>query len=389
MTIIILTNILTPYRKYFYEELYKECEKKNIDFHVILMADTEKGRPWKYDDFKTNYTELLASKTIKIANIEIHLNKGLKKIYKKLLPDVVICGGSYLYPAVWQTIKLSKKMNFKIIEWSESHLNEERTYGNLKLWLRTIIRKNVISKFNTFWCAGEFAQNFVAKYAHPDSKFIFTPNLINYELFLNLQKITEKEKNKIRKKYNIDLRKRVFITPARLINVKGIIEFLNLYKRCDISKCTYIIAGDGELKEKITNYIKDNNLDVRLVGQKSETEMIELYSISKGFILPSLSDANPLSCIEACWCKLPLLVSVHVGNHPEIIKEGKNGYVFDYLDLDKNIKIINKYLNNSEDWYNNAKEISYKIAKDVYNSKVAVPRIVNETLNIIESCDKK
>ena len=40
-------------------------------------------------------------------------------------------------------------------------------------------------------------------------------------------------------------------------------------------------------------------------------------------ILPSLSDPNPLSCIEACWSANPLIVSEHVGNNPEIITEGR------------------------------------------------------------------
>lgn len=388
MTIVILTNILTPYRKYFYEEIYKECKSKNINFYVVLMASTEEGRPWIYESFKTNYTELLPFKTIKIANIEIHLNRGLKKLYERIQPTVVICGGSYLYPSVWQTIKLSKKMGFKIVEWSESHLNEERNYGHLKMRLRNLIRKKIISKFDTFWCAGKFAQEFVSKYAFPHSKYIFTPNLIDYKLFLNSQKYSEMDKIEIRKKYDIDLNKKVFFTPARLIHVKGILEFLEIYKKCKINKCTYVIAGDGELKEEIVNYIKDNNLDVKLVGQKSEMEMIELYSISTGFILPSLSDPNPLSCIEACWCKLPLLVSTHVGNYPEIIQVGKNGYVFDYNDSNKNLETINTYLNHSDEWYANAGEISFQIANKIYNSKTVVPRVISETLINVESCDK-
>lgn len=383
MNLVILTNIMTPYRKFFYDELNKECKKNNIEFHVVFMADTEKGRHWKYDDLKTDYSILLPHKTLQIGNIEIHINKGIKKLYKKIKPSIVICGGSYLYPAVWRTIALSKKLGFKIIEWNETHLNESRNYNNLKLKIREFLRKKIISKFHIFWCAGDFAKKFVEKYAQKDSKYIFVPNLINVNRFSEIEKYSKENIEKIREEMNIPNENRVYITPARLIPVKGLLEFLELYKDCEIQSATYLIAGDGELKEEISEYVSKNNLDVRLLGNKSEKEIIKLYAISDGFILPSKSDANPLTCIEACWCKLPILVSTHVGNYPEIVKEGENGSVFSYQNEREAKEKINQFLNNSNEWYNNAKVISYDIANKIYEPNNTVKRVIKETLDIV------
>lgn len=385
MNIIILTNILTPYRKYFYDEFYQECKKRNFNFKVLVMAKSEPERHWNYDDFKTDYTILLKSKTLNFGDVFIHVNKGLKEILKKLQPDVVICGGSYLYPAVWRTIKLSKKYGFKVFEWSESHLNEARNYSSFKLKIREIIRKKIIKNFEAFWVAGEFSREFVSVYANKNAKYIFVPNLIDNKRFDSITKISNREKQHIKINNNIDLKKRIFITPARLSPVKGLLEFLELYKNCNVDNCQYIIVGDGKLKEDLQDYIIKNKLDVKLLGYKQEKEILKLYSVSNGFILPSMSDPNPLTCIEACWCGLPLLVSNHVGNYPEVIQKNKNGFVFDYDNKNEATEIINNFLNKSDEWFINSKKISKKIAGDIYNAEKVIPRILNETINIIEN----
>lgn len=384
MSLVILTNIMTPYRKFFYDELNKECKKNNIDFYVVLMADTEQGRHWNYEKLKTDYSILLPHKTLKIGKIEIHINKKIKNVYKKIKPSIVICGGSYLYPAIWRTISLSKKMNFRIVQWNESHLNESRNYGYLKLKIRDFLRKKVISKFHTFWCAGSFAKKFVEKYAPENSEYIFVPNLIDVNKFSLTEQYSKQTLQNIKENLDIPSENRVYITPARLTPVKGIVEFLELYKDCEIQKTTYLIVGDGELKDEISDFIDKNNIDVRLLGYKSEEEVIELYAISDGFILPSKSDPNPLTCIEACWCRLPLLVSTHVGNYPEIVKNGENGFVFDYKKTKETKEKINQFLKASNDWYDNAKEISYNVAKNIYNPNTAVKRIIKETLDKIK-----
>ena len=38
---VLLTNILTPYRRYFYDLLNEEFRKNSIGFHVLLMAEGE------------------------------------------------------------------------------------------------------------------------------------------------------------------------------------------------------------------------------------------------------------------------------------------------------------------------------------------------------------
>jgi len=144
MRIVLLTNILTPYRIFFFDRLEGECRKRKIQFTVIVMAETEPGRDWEYSQYQRNYTVLLKGKSIVVQNIILHFNTGLKKIYQEIKPNIVVCAGSYLYPSLWETLRLKRKFHYKVLYWSESHLNERRNYSRLKYHVREQIRKRVM-----------------------------------------------------------------------------------------------------------------------------------------------------------------------------------------------------------------------------------------------------
>jgi len=141
MKIAIYTNILTPYRIFFYDALYKEFKANGDEFHVILMADTEPDRNWNYDDFRKEYTILLNSRTIAHGNSYIHFNNNLIATLENLELDLIVCGGSYLCPGVLQVILWKKRFGYKTYFWSESHLNEKRDYGWMKIKVREFLRR--------------------------------------------------------------------------------------------------------------------------------------------------------------------------------------------------------------------------------------------------------
>lgn len=378
MNIAIYTNILTPYRKFFYDSLYKECKKNGDNFNVLLMAETEPNRKWKYNDLKTEYTILLQNKTFVRDEIYIHFNKNLRQVLEELKLDILICAGSYLCPGIWWALNLEKKLGYKTYFWSESHLNEEKNYSSLKVKIRDFIRKIIYRKFDGFWYAGELSKKFIERYSKIGADMYFMPNLIEESKYETTSYLSKTEKNRLRSFYKIEKDKIVFICPARLSKVKGIDKFLSIFARSyEKNKVIILIAGEGELKEDIECQIKKLDIDVRLLGFQNQKSIIELYGISDVFLLPSLSDPNPLTCIEALWSGLPLLISEHCGNYPEVVKQGENGYVFSYKDEAKILEYLNLLINSDENWKINASNISKKIAKEKYLSKLVVENLIN------------
>ena len=87
-----------------------------------------------------------------------------------------------------------------------------------------------------------------------------------------------------------------------------------------------------------------------------------------------------MTCIEALWSGLPLLVSKHVGNYPEVIDIGKNGYVFDYDNPTAAVDIIDRLLHSTDIWRQEAREHSLRIASRYYDPEKIVKRLIDDMI---------
>ena len=258
MRVVLLTNILNPFRIFFYDKLRDEYAHHNVDFRVLVMVPNEPGRTWQYDDFRRDYTTLMKGGLKKVSGIDVIINPGIGRVIKKMNPDVMVCAGSYMLPSVWAAIGLKKKYNYKVLYWSESHLNEKRSYGSLKLAVRSFFRNTVISRFDGFWYAGKMSKEFIDTYASEDSYYVFVPNLIDERAYYIASKYSEEQKKVIRKSYNVADDNVMFLTPARLSKEKGILEFLDIMNDVPSkNKVTIVMPGQGELKEEIEKKIEE------------------------------------------------------------------------------------------------------------------------------------
>lgn len=376
--IVLLTNILTPYRKAFYDGLYAECLAQGIEFCILVMSETESERRWKYEEYSGKYTQLLKKKVYLGKTDSLYSNPDLIDKLEELNPDYLILSGSYTLLPVWKALKWGKKHNCELYFWSESHLNESRKFHKLTYLIREVIRKKFYKQFSGFWYPGEKAKQLIDKYARSDIKYIQVPNLIDNTSFSTQFESINISKQAMRSKYGINVEKLVFFSAIRLTEVKGMIPFLEALPQNDsLEKLQIVIAGEGELEQEIREYSIQKGIDVKLLGYKNEEEIIELLYAADWFLLPSLSDPNPLTCIEALWCKKPLFVSEHVGNYPEVVKEGINGFVFSY---GNEKELHNKYemaCSKDEDWYKNAAAESEKIAKEKFDVQTNCRRIIN------------
>lgn len=378
MRIAVYTNILTPYRVHFFDLMDRECKERGCGFRVYCMAETEPERNWIYEAYQRTYTRLLPGKTINFKDFCIHLNRGIKKSIEEYRPDVIVMASGYFSPTNLRLLRLRKRYAFKTLFWSESHLNEERKYSGAKIFVREKLRERIYPQFTGFLYAGKLSLQFIKKYAGDCPHLFFLPNLINQGVFDYRKNGYQKERERIAEKYQIDGSKFNFICPARLSPVKGILEFLDLAGDSTVrDRFSVVIAGDGNLRDAIGKRAREKGVHVQLLGYKNEAEMVELYSVSDCFLMPSLSDSNPLTCIEALWSAKPLLVSNHVGNYPEVIRENQNGFVFDYNRREEALNKIETLVNASDEWLRNASAISYQIANNCYDSAKTVSNLID------------
>lgn len=374
--VVLLTNILTPYRRYFYDLLKEEFQNNGISFHVLLMAAGEPNRPWNYEDLKTDYTILLKGHTITLKKYYryVQFNTGLAKVLDSLRPDLLVCGGSYLSRTVQNAASYCHKHSIPVWFWNESTL-QEQTNSSLVSAVLERIRRHTLSQYDGFWTAGRLAGEFVHHYTNQNVPLIRVPNLIDPKLYA--ETYTAEEISDLREKYGLGKDSLILFTPARLSEDKGLLQFLELLKQCAPARLEWVIAGEGPLREKLEEAGKKIPFTLNLLGSKKAEEVAELYHAADLFALPSLGDPNPLSVIEASWSGLPLIVSGHVGNGPELVHED-NGMIFSYRNQEAACQRISALFNLPESDLRKMGNCSRAYAESQYDPEKETARIVQE-----------
>ncbi len=379
MKIALLTNILTPYRCSFFDKLHEQLKQKNGDFRVFVMTESLPLRPWTYQDLSRDYTELLKGYKFSLGKNEYLYNHSVATRIRAFEPDVIIVAGSWTYPTTWW-LMLSQKLKriCPVYFWTESHnhtgINNKSKKNGLIKWIKQLVLK----QFDGFCVPGKFAQeNIKEQITVDDRQFIHLPNLVDNQYYSQTLKM-RKNKMDLRKQHGLASDSFVFFTPARMVEVKGQISFFsNVLNAVKNRNVTFILAGEGPDKGRIETIAKQNNLDVRINSYQNQEQIREWLAMADAFLLPSLSDPNPLSNIEAAWAGLPLCISCYVGNGPELVEDKKNGVVFDTLDAVNVSEKIRFILEQDDIWLVMAGNLSHQKAEYYFE-------VTNETGKFIE-----
>ena len=136
-----------------------------------------------------------------------------------------------------------------------------------------------------------------------------------------------------------------YLSVGRLTKQKNFIFLCKSFKKIieNDKNIKLIIAGEGEEKEKISNYLKKNNLDnnILLLGQVEN--IYPLFQNSKGFILSSLWEDPGFVLVEAGICRTPVLSCDAWPGPIEIIKNEINGIIFKNNDENSFIEKFNYF----------------------------------------------
>lgn len=113
---------------------------------------------------------------------------------------------------------------------------------------------------------------------------------------------------------------------------KGVMNFVQsipLLLEYD-NNLNFILIGDGELNEKITDYLRKNSLTnkVRLTGWVEHDELPDYLNNSKLVVIPSYTEGLPNLMLESMACGTPVLATP-VGAIPDIIINKKTGFILE------------------------------------------------------------
>ncbi len=157
---------------------------------------------------------------------------------------------------------------------------------------------------------------------------------------INLDFFKPIEKKKAKKKLGIDA-EQVFLVLGRLGFEKNIDLVLQAFKNVNAK---LIIAGKGPAEQKLKNISKKLGLQkkVSFEGYVSEKLKPLYYSAADAFVIASTSETQAVVVAEAMACGTPV-VGANSLAIPEIVTDGKNGFLFEPGDIEKLSEILQSY----------------------------------------------
>lgn len=312
LRILYLTNIPSPYRIDFFNEIGKSCE---LTVLFERRTSSERDLAWHKNNF--NNFEAIFLKGINI-NKNNALCIGVIKFLRKELYDIIIVGG-YSTPTGMLAIEILRKRKIPFI------LNTDGGMIKKDHWLKHYIKKHYIS-CATYWLStGKQTTEYLLEYgAKGNTIFVYPFTSVLAEDVL--EKPTHRNiKNQLKEKLNITEEK-VILSVGQFVYRKG---FDLLLKACeDLPKNIgiYIVGG-----EPIQEYLELKNklflTNVHFVGYKSKIELTEYYMASDLFVLPTREDIWGLVINEAMAHGLPVITTNKCVAGQELVIENENGFI--------------------------------------------------------------
>lgn len=129
-------------------------------------------------------------------------------------------------------------------------------------------------------------------------------------------------------KHRIPLKEKYFLFLGRLSQEKGIITLMNAFKNRPQNKLK--IVGDGPLRNQLEAYKEQHGVtNIEFLGYKSGQELMDLKKNAYFVVVPSeWYENNPMAIIES-YCEGVPAIGSRIGGIPEIINDGKTGYIFE------------------------------------------------------------
>ncbi|MFZ5994980.1 MAG: glycosyltransferase family 4 protein [Thermodesulfobacteriota bacterium] len=279
------------------------------------------------------------------SGIRIVYQPGLLAEIKKTRPDILIGDGFFQWTTFALLYKLSKSI--PLVLCYERTFHTERNAQ----WFRTAYRRIVLRFVDAMSCNGRLSSEYTQWLGMPVAR-ITTGHMVadTVTLARKAKSVSLKEQEDLRKAWGSP--ELVFLTVGRLIRLKGFSELLEAWRHVagDLpGACALVIIGSGPEEIALSRQATELNLkSVHFPGAIDYDEIAPYYAAADVFVMPTLEDNWSLVVPEAMACGLPVLCSKYNGCHPELIRSGENGWVFDPLNEQDMFETLRKCIENKD-----------------------------------------
>lgn len=324
LKVLFLTNIPSPYRVDFFNELGKFCDL-TVTFEG--RTATDRNKKWKSDTFKEFKGYFL--KGIRTGSDHFLCLEIIKVLKEKW--DAIIVG-------VYSTPTSMLAIEYMRLHHINFYLNSDGGFVKQDNKIKYMIKKHFISSAQYWLSSSDVTTNYLVHYGAIREKcFKYPFTSIKQEDIDEALSVDSKGKDYLRNKLDIE-EKYVVLSVGRFSYEqeygKGNDTLLRCAEELDKNIGIYIV-GD-EPTEAFVRWKEDRHLkNIHYVGFKTKQELMDYYAAADIFVLMTKADVRGLVINEAMMFGLPIITTDMCIAGGELVTNDVNGFIIPVGDNNK------------------------------------------------------
>lgn len=349
------------------DALLKEILARERNFKITVLTFGEKNGDYPYKVVKVSKkiikilrnlyylfrTVILGLKNDIIYSWDLYFAGFASFLTKKIFPKkklIIRFVGDSAWEYFVVNIQKSKIQSQKIESYNIFDFQNKK-YG-LAVEFRKWLRKKMLMSADIVIVPSEFMKTVAIKIGVNENKIKIIYNSVDF-LFNEKEKeeLNSVTKDVCKKELNFKENGVYLVSVSRLVKWKGqdclieiMTELIKKYKDIFL-----FIIGEGpeilNLKSKILNLKLEEN--VFLLKKLSHTKIFKYLKCSDIFILNTAYEGLSHTTLEAMQVGIPIIAS-NVCSNPELIENGKNGFLTEYNNKKEIMDAISKIIKNPE-----------------------------------------
>lgn len=312
MKVLILTNIPSPYRVDFFNELGKLCELTVV---FERAASTERDDSWK--TYNTDYFTPVVLKGVKKGVANAFCPSVIKYLKKGKYDHIIVT--NFASPTGMLAISVMRMRG--IPYWLESDGGFAKSGTGMKEKVKRHFIKDAAGYFST---ADEHDRYYMQYGAKPEQicRYPFT-SLFGRDILI--EPVTVEQKAALREKLGMKEGK-VLLAVGQFIRRKGFDVLLDAMAKLPKEAGCYIVGGEpgAEYLQQVERHDLQN---VHFVGFKPKARLAEYYMAADLFVHPTREDIWGLVVNEAMAKGLPVVTTDRCIAGLELVKAPCDGAI--------------------------------------------------------------